>query len=523
MPSPCLGTRAGRRDCVRAFVVTPKPPPGAVSGRQIASGAAWMMLFKIVDKGIGLISTLILARLLMPADFGLVAMATAVLAFTQLMSAFGFDTALIQRQDASRPHYDTAWTFNVIFGSVIAVLLLLLSVPTAHFYGEPRLTPILIVLAAGTLVGGFENIGTVAFRKELDFRSEFRYMLFKRLASFVVTLTLAFTLRSYWALVVGIVTGRAASVWISYRLHPFRPRLSLAKSADMMHFSKWIFVSSLIQFLQNRSTDFILGRTVGSHGLGVYNIAFEIASMPASEVIAPINRAAYPAYARLAVDPSALLERFLSIYAVISMVCFPIVALLFFIAEPAVHVVLGPKWLETIPLLRLLVVCGLMYGLHSNIYTLLVAVGKPQANTLVQTIVLLVSLPAIVYASLRFGVMGAAYAQVGASVVSFVAMMTVFRSVTGSGVGKVCLTMLRPLLAATAMGLLVLGLDLQLLSGGIEPSSPLRLLALCIAGILSHALAAWVLWRAAGSPLGPEVSLVNMLRERLLGARKPVI
>ena len=125
------------------------------TGGQIARGAAWMMGFKLFDKSIGLISTLVLARVLTPADFGLVAMATAVVALLELMGAFGFDSALIQRQNTDRRHYDTAWTFNVMFGVSIATMLVLLAVPAAGFYHEPRLELMLPALAVGALIGGF--------------------------------------------------------------------------------------------------------------------------------------------------------------------------------------------------------------------------------------------------------------------------------------------------------------------------------------------------------------------------------
>ena len=119
------------------------------------------MLFKLADKCIGLASTLILARLLVPADFGLVALAMAVIAFTQLMGAFGFDSALIQRQDATRVHYDTAWTFNVIVGVAMGCTLAALAVPVARFYDDDRLVAILSVLGAGAVVGALVGVGVV--------------------------------------------------------------------------------------------------------------------------------------------------------------------------------------------------------------------------------------------------------------------------------------------------------------------------------------------------------------------------
>lgn len=299
------------------------------------------MAFKLVDKAIGVVSTLILARLLVPADFGLVAMAMAVVAFTELMKAFGFDTALIQRQDAARAHYDTAWTFNVIFGATIAATLAALSLPMAHFYGDPRLTAVLLALGFSSLLVGFENIGVVAFRKDLDFRSEFRFLLIRRVAGFVVTVGTALLLRSYWAMVVGIVVTRGISVWMSYRLHPYRPRLDLSARRDLFRFSRWLFLSSLIGFVATRSTDFILGRTVGAHGLGIYAISLEVASMPSTELIAPLNRAAYPAYSRLSRDPPELQRRFIEVFGIIAMVSIPACGLLFALADVAVRGVLG--------------------------------------------------------------------------------------------------------------------------------------------------------------------------------------
>ena len=178
------------------------------------------MGFKLLDKSIGLISTLVLVRVLTPSDFGLVAMAMAVVALLELMSAFGFDSALIQRQDTARSHFDTAWTFNVIFGVCIALFLVAMAVPAAAFYREPRLEQMLPVLAIGAVVGGFENIGTVAFRKELNFRMEFIYLFIKRIAVFAVVITLALTLRSFWALIFATIAGKAMAVLISYLLHP---------------------------------------------------------------------------------------------------------------------------------------------------------------------------------------------------------------------------------------------------------------------------------------------------------------
>src|SRR5688572_20549067 len=192
--------------------------------RKMAAGIAWMSLMRICIKGLGLINTVILARLLVPADFGLVAMAMAIIALLELFGAFNFDVALIQRQDAGRGFYDTAWTLNIALGLAVAIVLSLIALPAADFYNEPRLSAVTYALAIGIFAAGFENIGVVAFRKDLDFRKEFVLRIVQKVCAVFITLPLAFTLRSYWALVIGQVSASFLSVLISYHVHPYRPR-----------------------------------------------------------------------------------------------------------------------------------------------------------------------------------------------------------------------------------------------------------------------------------------------------------
>jgi len=488
-----------------------RPP---ASGRQIATGAAWMMGFKLFDKSIGLVSTLVLARVLTPGDFGLVAMATAVVGLLGLMGAFGFDTALIQRQDADRTHYDTAWTFNVFFGVAVALLLLVVAVPAANFYREPRLELMLPALAIGSLVGGFENIGTVAFRKDLNFRLEFRFLLFKRLAGFAVTVTLALIYRTFWALIAGIVTGVVVSVLISYWMHPYRPRFTLAARADLMHFSKWLFISNLIQFLQSRSTHFILGRTVGSHGLGVFSVAAEIAAMPSTELIAPLNRAVYPAYARLAPTPDKLRERFLEVFGIICLIAFPVAVGLYCVSGLVVSVLLGPQWKEAVPIMQIMGMAGLVGALQGNMYLVILAMGKPKANTLLSAALLAVALPSIVVASAHYGAVGAAYANFAAALVGFAGIVVVFSRVTGIQKRRLFLVMWRPLIAS---GLMALGLwQAELLLIDILPTLKpvMHLLTLIPVGAFTYLVCIVALWYLGAKPDSAERMLLRFLLDK---------
>jgi lipopolysaccharide exporter len=216
-------------------------------GRKMAKGAAWMVLFKLTQRVIGIVSTLILARLLVPADFGLVAMAISVFAVLEIMSSFSFDLALIQNQSAERRHYDTVWTFNVLFALLNAVVMVVLAVPAAAFFVEPRIEWIMYSLALCALISGFDNVGVVAFQKDLELHKEFYFGVAKKLATFAVTIALAFAWKNYWALIAGMIAGRFVGLVMSYWAHPYRPRFSLAAAGELFHFSKWMLVNNIHQ------------------------------------------------------------------------------------------------------------------------------------------------------------------------------------------------------------------------------------------------------------------------------------
>jgi PST family polysaccharide transporter len=195
-----------------------------------------MVLFRLFDRSLGIVSTMILARLLIPADFGLVAMAMSVIAIVELATTFNFELALIQKADPVREHFDTAWTLNILIALGGALLTAALAYPAASFYGDPRLVSVMLAIGAAWLVSGFENTGIANFRRQMDFWAEFRWMASKRVASFIVTMIAALAFRSYWALVVGMVTGRDTGVVMSYAMHPFRPRFALSRARAVLVF-----------------------------------------------------------------------------------------------------------------------------------------------------------------------------------------------------------------------------------------------------------------------------------------------
>lgn len=481
-----------------------------------ARGALWMVLFKLLERGLGLISTLVLARVLLPKDFGIVAMALSVVALLEIFTAFGMDTVLIQRQNATTEHFNTAWSLNVLAGCAIGAAVALLALPASHFYHEPRLLPVMGVLAVSAVVGGCENIGVVLFRKQLRFDREFRYLLTKKLMAFAVTVPLAFWLRSYWALVLGTFIGRAGAIGYSYLIHPFRPRFSLRAAPEMLHFSKWLMIQDALFFLRERSASFFIGRLAGPAALGSFSVSAEIANMPGTELIAPINRALLPAYARLAADPAALRHEFLASMSGIALLGIPAVAGVALAAPFIVLVALGPRWNAAQPLLEVLAFYGISQVLLSNSYAALIALGKPGLFTRIGALYVSLQLAGFVALTPSWGALGAAWAYV---IAAFGTLPLNLRYVTrqlGLTAGELLKTVWRPLVSATAMYVTGRTWGPKLAATAVSSSDALLPLLGCVAlGAATYTATGLLLWLAAGRPDGAETWVLRRLSARL--------
>jgi O-antigen/teichoic acid export membrane protein len=482
--------------------------------QKMARGASWMVAFKLIDRGIGLVSTLVLARVLLPQDFGLVSMATSLVALLELFSAFSLDVVLIQRQNSSPELYDTAWTLNGLMGLIVAAFMLALAWPMSLFYHEPRLFPVACVLALGSAVQGFENIGVVAFRQQMEFHKEFRFLLSKRLLTFAIAVPLALWLRNYWALVAGILTGRIAGVAISYAIQSYRPSFSLKGSRELVGFSRWLLLQNFLGFLRDRSADFVVGRFGGSHALGVFRVSSEIASLPATELIAPINRAILPAYAQIAGDLSALRREYISVMSVIALIGIPPVAGLAATSPLVVALLLGNHWLDATPILGIIAVAGVTEVLQSNAYGAFVALGQPQVFlkiTVIHVVILLVALFAF---TLQFGALGAAWAYLVTGLILIPVTFWYVLPALKMRAAELFLATWRPVLASTAMYFVVratLDEDLTILT----TARTALLLARSVAiGIATYCVAIAVSWALAGRPVGAETMVFGQLQQR---------
>lgn len=487
--------------------------------RSIARGAAWNVLLKLLERSIGLVSTLLLARLLVPADFGLMAMAMTVVAALELLGAYSFDMALVQNQKAGRSHYDTAWTLGVLIALAKAILMVALAFPAAAFYDEPRLAWVMLALAVSTAYQGFENIGIVAFQKELRFDREFKLALIRRLSGFVATVVSAWLLQSYWALVIGISVTRFVSLWLTYRMHPYRPRWDLSRTGELFGYSKWLLMNNVLAFLNIRGIDLIIGRTHGTTALGLYSVSYELASLPTTELVFPIQRAVFPGYARLAESGQELRSTFVQVIGVLAIVTVPAALFLGALAEPFVRAVLGSKWMDAVPLLQALAIFGLLRAMDGPASSIYLALGKPRYMFNLQALQLFVCFAFLAWLLPVHGVIGAAWALIAGAAASVTANYLLVLRVLGLQWRRLADAVWRSVVAAVLVGGLLLWI-LSQVPAALPDWQAVRaaglLVSLGVLGSLLYAALLLIAWRLRGCPAdSAEALVVTQIRARL--------
>lgn len=474
-----------------------------------------MVFARLATRGLGVVSTLVLARVLMPEDFGLIAMATSIVGLTELLRAFGFDTALIQDQNAQREHYDTAWTLNALLGIAAGALVALLAWPTAAYYTESRIALVMLALAAGIAIQGFENVGVVDFRKYLRFDREFVFMLGAKIAAFVATVSAAFWLRNYWALVIGILAGRTWSLGASFWMHSFRPRLSTSAWRELLGFSKWLLLNNFLLFLKARASDFVIGRISGARALGLFSISDELSNLPTTEIVMPINRAVYSGYAQIGGDRTRLRNGFLNVISVIGAFAIPAGAGIAATAPLLVPLALGNQWLEAIPLIQVLAFYGVLMAMQTNTLYIYIALGVPRTAMLLNALHVALLVPALVVLTNHDGVTGAAWACLAVAVVTTPVNIAVLVRRLDLRLRELVAVVWRPLVAATVMFFSVQTVvapaaDPSTAGAGLLWSAARFGLAVGFGAALYAALL-WLLWLLSRRPAGIESELIGRL------------
>jgi len=364
-----------------------------------------------LSRGLGMIKMIILARLLLPLDFGILGLAIISINILNVFSETGIESALVQKQKIGKPELDTAWTIKIIRGLVLFVLLFMCARWFASYFDNASLKPVLKVMAIVFLLEGCTNIGIVFFQKELEFKKKVILQLSADVAGFISALSLAFWLRNVWALVLGSIVWGIVKCLGSFRMHPYRPRIrwDWPVAKGLLSFGKHIFWISIMTFIVTSGDDALVGKLLGLTILGFYTMAYNIANVPVASLAGVVGKISFPAYSILQNEPERLKEAFKKVFEAVMIILLPLIGLIFLLAQDFTAVCLGAKWLPMVPALKILCLLGLFRGLTNVFAALHLAVNRPNIQSRNKTIELVAFLILVYPLTLKWGLVGVSW------------------------------------------------------------------------------------------------------------------
>ncbi len=505
-----LATEASMRPLVQS-VEEPKDDraSGFQPSRYLVRGTAWIVAARWAIRSIGLISTVILARLLTPHDFGLATMAMLIVGFLEIFTDSGQTLALIRHPNPTRQHFDTAWTISVGAGIIVACMVALAAPAANLLFHEPRAVPLVYFLALRPLIAGFENIGIVNFRRDFNYSQEFVYLVMCKFMPFLVLIVAAFVLRTYWAFAIGLVGGRLLSVMFSYWIHPYRPRFSISKLDELWNYSLWMVTVSFADQLTPRIDEVAVGRIFGTQSMGLYNVALDLAYSPTDELLAPVNRNLFAIYARFHKDLRQLAKHYTQILSGVATVSFATAIGVSVVAKDMVAVVLGDKWASAAPLIACLAIGQACDTLLSSMLVVFNVTGNVKRSALLTWIRLLLMTPVAFALGMNWDTQAIAWGRVAVILVMlpiFAHSLSKTIPISYSSIGG---QLWRPAVASLIMAVVVLWVR-----ANIDFIPPIELTLCIMVGATSYSLGLAAIWWASGRPDGFERVVLTRLRSK---------
>lgn len=484
-----------------------------LKGRMVTS-SLWLGGGRIVVNALGFVSTIVLARLLIPADFGLVALGSAVMAIVKALTEMSMAQALVHHRNPQDDHFHTAFTLNAARGVLLSVVLALAARPMAWAYGEPRLEAVVHVFAASVFVSGLLNPRQVSLVRELLFRQQFIMTAAQNVVMAAVSIGVAVIWRNYWALVAGIVAGQLVQVALSYAMLPYRPRLRWNRAGELWSFSMWMTLSNAINTINWRSDQLLVGGILGRTALGYYTVGDNLAQVPTRETVGPLRETLFPALARIADDPARLRRGYQRAQALITFLALPVGVGFALVAEPAVRLAMGEKWLPAVPVIQALSSVFALQTLGSMVQPLGMAMGDTRTLFMRNLVLFGVRIPVVLGATLLLGMPGLILSRVFTGLLGMSLNLGLVRKLTGLSIREQILVNWRSLAAMAAM---VAGVSAW--HAGIAPpmaaggwGSALVLAQLLPLGAVLYFGAALLLWQLARRPDGPEREVLAVVR-----------
>jgi O-antigen/teichoic acid export membrane protein len=458
-----------------------------------ASGVKWSTTSQAGRQVMQLASTIVLARLLSPSDFGLVGMAMVVIGFLALFKDLGTAAAVVYQRSLSDELLSSIFWANVVFGVMAAAVLFSTAPFVAGFYDEARLTPILEVLSLTFLISGVSILQQALLERGLAFRALAKVETFATASGAAVGIGLALLGAGVWSLVGQALSVAAITTVLLWVSSTWRPKWVF----------RWVEVKAVGSYSLNltgfnifnyfsRNADYLLiGRFLGAQDLGYYTLAYRIMFYPLQNISAVIGRVMFPVYSQIQDDDARFRRAYLRVAGVIALIAFPLMLGLMVASETFIRAVLGSQWVPVAILLVILAPVGLVQSVGTTVGAIYQAKGR--TDLMLRWGIFSGALVLLAFMiGLRWGIVGVAVAYAVATLILAYPSFAIPFRLIGLRVRDLGTVLWRPLLSSLLMVVVLLGLK-SALPAGSYPGLTLGILV--STGLVTYVLVSWIVNR----------------------------
>jgi PST family polysaccharide transporter len=480
-----------------------------ISRRHAAVGAFWSVVERAATQGTSFLVVLVLARLLGPSDYGLVALAATIALLGQMLLGETFSQALIQQKMLEPEHTASLFWMLLSCGAFGAIGLALASNGIAFVFGAPALAPLVIALSPLLVLSAMQAVPAALFKRTLNFRALAAASASGTIAGGVAGLTLAWLGFGPWSLIANLLVQNALVTLSIWRQSSFRPAFAFSPRhfGELWGYGRYTFLLRIAAFAANQSPRLIVGYFFGSTALGAFSLGLRIIEMLYQLLVVPAVNVTMPVIANLRDTPKRLERTIAEVTQMSAMVSVPVFVMLALVAPYALPLAFGAKWTASATIVRFLCLygvvgsCGLIWG------SIIGGLGRPDVTLATTTTAALVSV-AVLLLSAPWGPEGAAAAFVIRGYVTLPFMPLLIARITGNGASEQYAVYWPILAAVGAMAAAVEGL-LSMFDGAFSP-----VVLTAVALIAGAAVYGAVLSLLAGPALRRGAALLGHLRPR---------
>lgn len=366
--------------------------------QKTVTGLLWSFIDNVAQKGITFIVGIILARLLVPAEFGLIGMISIFIAISTSFMDSGFGAALIRKKNCTNADFSTVFYFNLTIGIFFYILLFFLAPAISRFFHEPLLVSLVQVLSIVIVIDSFTIIQRTILTKRIDFKLQTKISVISSVISGIIGVVMAFQGFGVWSLVAKTLIQRGVNSLLLWMWNSWKPMLVFSKQSfmELFSFGNKLLLSGLIDTIYRNVYYLIIGKYFSAQELGYYTRADHFRNLPSQNLMSIINRVSYPVLVQMQDDKIALKMNYKKMIKSSMLLSFVLLLGMAAIAEPMVITLIGEKWRPSIIYLQLLCFVAMLYPLHSLNLNMLLVQGRSDLGLKLEIVKKILVIPMII-------------------------------------------------------------------------------------------------------------------------------